>query len=75
MTTLIIRFVKLVNSLKKGKQFVATFEDQKKTIHFGSDLEVKKVQLTLTITIKPREKTILNVTALQAYTFPTGNIK
>ena len=32
-----MRFVKLVNSARKGKRFVATFEDPKKTIHFGSE--------------------------------------
>jgi hypothetical protein len=37
-----MRFVKLVNSARKGKRSVATFEDPKKTIHFGSE----KVQLT-----------------------------
>ena len=37
MITLIMRFVKLVNSVRKGKRFVATFEDPKKTIHFGSE--------------------------------------
>ena len=31
-----MRFVNLVYSLRKGKRFVATFEDPKKTIHFGS---------------------------------------
>ena len=31
-----MRFVKLVYLLGKGKRFVATFEDPKKTIHFGS---------------------------------------
>ena len=37
MITLLMRFVKLVNSARKGKRFVATFEDPKKTIHFGSE--------------------------------------
>ena len=32
-----MRFVKLFNSARKGKRFVATFEDPKKTIHFGSE--------------------------------------
>ena len=32
-----MRFVKLVNSARKGKRFVATFEDPKRTIHFGSE--------------------------------------
>ena len=32
-----MRFVKLVNSTRKGKRFVATFEDPKRTIHFGSE--------------------------------------
>ena len=36
MIALLMRFVKLVNSARKGKRFVATFEDPKKTIHFGS---------------------------------------
>ena len=37
MITLLMRFVKLVNSARKGKRFVATFEDPKRTIHFGSE--------------------------------------
>ena len=32
-----MRFVKLVNSERQGKRFVATFEDPKRTIHFGSE--------------------------------------
>ena len=32
-----MRFVKLVNSVRKGKRCVAAFEDPKKTIHFGSE--------------------------------------
>ena len=31
-----MRFVKLVESSRKGKRFMATFEDPKRTIHFGS---------------------------------------
>ena len=37
MITLLIRFVKLVNSARKGKRFVATSENPKRTIHFGSE--------------------------------------
>jgi hypothetical protein len=37
MITLLMRFAKLVNSARKGRRFVATFEDPKKTIHFGSE--------------------------------------
>ena len=32
-----MRFVKLVNSVRKENRFVATFEDPKKTIRFGSE--------------------------------------
>ena len=32
-----MRFVKPVNSARKGKRPVAKFEDPKKTIHFGSE--------------------------------------
>ena len=32
-----MRFVKLVISARKGKRFVATFEDPKRTTHFGSE--------------------------------------